>query len=62
MSNLSEEESSMLEEAQYKELMEYWDFEESWNNNPLKIKLEKQIEEIHREIDELIKWPDFNYE
>ena len=56
MSNLTEEEHAMLEEAQYKELMEYYDIEKSWEDNPIRIKLEKQLEEIHQEIDSKINW------
>lgn len=61
MSNWSEEAFSEFEESEYKELMEYWGIEESWENNPMKIKLEKQIEVINQEINSLIKnWPEID--
>ncbi len=58
MSNQTEEEYLELQEAQLKEINEFYDLNEAWENNPTKLLLEKQIEDIGRSIDELINWQD----
>lgn len=56
MSNLKEGEYEFLRDKELEETIQFFDFQQEWENNPARILLEKQIEQIGKEIDELADW------
>lgn len=58
MSNLTEEEYQMLKIEEMEEINSFYDLQEQWERSPTKLRIEQELEELHRKINEAINWPE----